>query len=231
MKQEYTVIILAAGKGSRMHTDCPKQFLDLAGKPVICYSLDTFEKSPVDHIILVSGEESLEYCRTEIVEKYGFQKVRNIVAGGKERYDSVWAGLQCVKSDYVLIHDGARPFVTQNIIHRTMSEVAREGSCVVGMPVKDTIKIIDQKNYAIRTPDRNQLWQVQTPQAFATEKIRAAYAEVLGMKHTGDVITDDAMILERATGENVKLIEGSYQNIKITTKEDLLIAEALINFR
>ncbi|MCI8992092.1 MAG: 2-C-methyl-D-erythritol 4-phosphate cytidylyltransferase [Eubacterium sp.] len=228
MKQEYTAIILAAGKGSRMRTDCPKQFLELAGKPVICYSLEAFEKSPVDHIILVSGEDSLEYCRTEIVDKYGFRKIKNIVAGGQERYDSVWAGLQYVKSDYVLIHDGARPFVTQEIIQRTMSEAAKTGSCVVGMPVKDTIKVTDQENYAVRTPDRKCLWQVQTPQAFATEKIRAAYAAVLGARHAADVITDDAMILEHATGEKVKLIQGSYRNIKITTKEDLLIASAFI---
>ena len=183
--------------------------------------------SCVDEIILVAGAGEEEYCRKEIVEAEGFRKVKTVVTGGKERYDSVFAGLKAASGcDYVLIHDGARPFVNQEIIRRCMLEVPEYQACVVGMPVKDTIKIADEGGYAKQTPDRKNVWMIQTPQTFSYALIYEAYEEMLKTEDTA--ITDDAMVLERIKGKKSKLIEGSYRNIKITTPEDLLIANVYL---
>lgn len=225
--EKYTAIVLAAGSGRRMNSDVHKQYLLIQGKPVLYYSLKQFEDSTVDEIVLVVGKDEVDYCRKEIVEKYDFAKVKKIVEGGRERYHSVYEGLkQAQDADYVLIHDGARPFVDQNIIRRCMQEVKRSEACVVGMPVKDTIKIVDEDGYAKETPDRKNVWMIQTPQTFSRPLITDAYASML--KNEDTAITDDAMVLERTKGKKVKLIEGSYRNIKITTPEDLLIAEAYL---
>lgn len=222
---EYAAIVLAAGSGKRMNSTVHKQYLALGGKPVLYYSLKAFEESSVSFIILVTGAGEEEYCRREIIEKYGIQKIKQIVTGGKERYHSVYEGLKAAGgADYVLIHDGARPFVDQGMILRSMEAVKEYQACIVGMPVKDTIKIVDRANFAIDTPDRQQLWQIQTPQTFSYKMIYEAYKQMLMMED--DKITDDAMVLERITGQRVKVIEGSYQNIKITTPEDLIAAEA-----
>jgi 2-C-methyl-D-erythritol 4-phosphate cytidylyltransferase len=225
-------IVLSAGTGSRMKNSIPKQYLPINGKPVIYYSLKVFEESEVDEIVLVTGAEDIEFCRTEIVEKYGFQKIKQIVPGGKERYDSVYQGIQALhNADYVLIHDGARPMLTNEIITRSIACVKKENACVVGMPVKDTIKIIGDHAYAAATPDRSSLWLVQTPQSFSLELIRNAYAILHRRQTAGEAvpaITDDAMLVEQMTGARVKLIEGSYQNIKITTPEDLDVAELFL---
>lgn len=219
-----TAIVLAAGSGKRMNSKVHKQYLLLKGRPVLYYSLKAFEDSPIDDIILVVGAGEIDFCRKEIVEQYGFEKVRAIVEGGKERYHSVYEGLKAAgATDYVLIHDGARPFVSQPIIERTLEAVCEYKACVVGMPVKDTIKIVDEDTFAKETPNRSTVWMVQTPQAFSYSLVYDAYTRMLADEDAA--ITDDAMVVERMTDYKVKLIEGSYQNIKITTPEDLDVAE------
>ena len=226
-KQKYAAIVLAAGSGKRMNSQVHKQYLIIQDRPVLYYSLKEFEDSAVDEIVLVVGKGEEEFCRREIVDKYGISKVKAIVEGGKERYHSVFEGLkQTSDADYVLIHDGARPFVNQDIIRRCMQEVQKYQACVVGMPVKDTIKIADEEGYAKQTPDRKNVWMIQTPQTFSYALIYEAYEEMLKTEDTA--ITDDAMVLERIKGKKAKLIEGSYRNIKITTPEDLLIANVYL---
>ena len=217
-------IVLAAGQGKRMQSKVQKQFLLIKEKPVLYYTLNAFENSPViTDIILVTGKDEIEYCQKEIVDKYGFKKVCKIVAGGKERYHSVHHGLQAVEeADYAFMHDGARPFVDNDMIERAYEAVKEHKACVIGMPVKDTIKIADKNGFASQTPDRKKVWQVQTPQTFEFQLIKDAYSRLLEEEPEG--ITDDAMVVETMTDCKVKLVEGSYRNIKITTPEDLEIA-------
>ena len=224
---KYTAIVLAAGSGKRMNTAVHKQYLDIKGKPVLYYALHAFEQSSVDEIVLVVGKGETDYCRQEIVEKYGLKKVKKIVEGGKERYHSVYEGLKAADHpDYVLIHDGARPFILKKTIEQTMQEVKKYQACVVAVPVKDTVKIADEEGYAKETPERKYVWAVQTPQVFSYPMIYDAYEKALQQEDAS--ITDDAMVLEKVTGRKVRLIEGSYRNIKITTPEDLLIAECYL---
>ena len=233
--EKITAIVLSAGKGSRMKSDIPKQYMSLNDKPVIYYSLKAFEDSSVSQIVLVTGKEDVAYCEKEIVQKYRFKKVVAVVAGGAERYDSVYCGLLAAPdTDYVLIHDGARPMVDQKIINDSIECVKKAKACVVGMPSKDTIKISDEQNYAIDTPDRKTLWSIQTPQAFSYELICNAYSKLYKDIEQGKdipTITDDAMVVEYATNQKVKLIEGNYENIKITTPEDIFIADIFLKNR
>ena len=217
-------IVLAAGQGKRMKSKVQKQYLLIKEKPVLYYTLNAFEKSPlISEIVLVTGKDEIEYCQQEIVEKYGFSKVQKIVPGGKERYHSVYEGIKAIEeADYVFIHDGARPFVDEDMIARVCAAVEEHKACVVGMPVKDTIKIADDTGFAEQTPDRRKVWQVQTPQSFEYQLIKDAYEKLLAEEPEG--ITDDAMVVETMTEHKVKLVEGSYRNIKITTPEDLDIA-------
>ena len=228
MAEKNTAIVLAAGQGKRMHSKIQQQFLKIQGYPVLYYSLRCFQESPlIQDIILVTGDDALSYCKEEIVKKYGFTKVSNVIAGGKERYDSVYAGLcACKDCRYVLIHDGARPFITEEIIERGLEKVKETGACVVGMPSKDTIKLSDAEGYVKETPDRKCVWTIQTPQIFSYALIREAHDSI--RKKDMSKITDDAMVIEHETGVKVALAEGSYQNIKITTPEDLYIAEAFL---
>ena len=223
-----TAIVLAAGQGKRMHSKIQKQFMELNGMPVLCYSLRCFQESPlIQDIILVTGEESISYCKEEIVQKYGFTKVSAVIPGGKERYDSVYAGLcECKDCEYVLIHDGARPFVTEEILKRGLQKVKETGACVIGMPSKDTVKLSDEEGYVKETPNRKCVWTIQTPQIFSYPLIREAHDSI--RQKDMSKITDDAMVVEQETGAKVALAEGSYQNIKITTPEDLDIAEAFL---
>lgn len=224
-KKKITAIVLAGGSGSRMGAACKKQYLSLGGKPVLYYSLKAFQESCVDGIILVSSEA--EYCKKEILEKYGLDKVKKIVPGGEERFHSVFAGLLAAEgSDYVLIHDGARPFVTQAMIGESIGAAEIDHACAVGMPVKDTIKIADEQNYAVKTPERDKVWQIQTPQTFFYPLILEAYRKVWKEQPKG--ITDDAMVIEYGQFAKVRLIPGSYENIKITTPEDMAIAEVFL---
>lgn len=225
-------IILAGGRGSRMNSEIPKQYMLLKGKPVLYYSIKAFEHSAVDEIILVAGIGDIDYCRREIVEKFGFNKVSAIVAGGSERYYSVLNGLRAVEPSYggeiyVFIHDGARPCVTEQIIEKCNSEVERYKACVAAMPVKDTIKVADEDGWAKDTPSRNLLWQIQTPQCFEYNLVKNAY-EAMAEDEKRGVITDDAMVVEKYTDSKVKLTEASYKNIKITTPEDLAVAELFL---
>lgn len=228
MKHKCTAIVLAAGQGKRMNSDVQKQFLEIKGYPVLYYSLRCFQESSlIQDIILVTGKEQIAYCKEEIVKKYNLTKVSKVIAGGKERYDSVYAGLAaCENCDYVFIHDGARPFITEKILERGMEGVQKTGACVVGMPSKDTVKIADAEGCVMKTPDRKMVWNIQTPQIFEYDLIRAAH-ECIRKKEMKN-ITDDAMIIEQETGIKIVLAEGSYKNIKITTPEDLLIADAFM---
>lgn len=227
-----TAIVLAAGKGSRMESRIHKQYLELEGRPLVCHALAVFEASPVNRVILVAGAGEVEFCQSEIVEAYGFKKVAAVVAGGRERYHSVYEGLKAAEGCRdVLIHDGARPCVTEDIIRRAMEGAARYKACVVGMPVKDTIKVADQDDNACQTPDRSRLWQVQTPQAFSYGLVREAYDRLFEDPSAKRGITDDAMVVELMTGEKVRLIKGSYENIKVTTPEDLEVAGVFLRRR
>lgn len=233
MGEKTVAVVLAAGAGKRMRSDVQKQYLLLQDKPVIYYALKTFQESFIDEIVLVVGRGEIEYCRKEIVEKYHFSKVRKIVEGGRERYHSVANGLEAVDGDgYVFIHDGARPFLTEEILLHSYEAVKEHHACVVGMPVKDTIKIVDADRFAKETPNRENVWQVQTPQAFTIALAKEAYDRLLTkeeeLQAQGVRITDDAMVVETLLGHPVKLVEGSYENIKITTPEDLNIARSFL---
>ena len=227
MQKKVTAIVLAAGKGSRMNSDTPKQYLTLLGKPVLFYSLQAFESSNVDNIILVTGSGEQEYCKKEIIEKYQLKKVTHIVEGGAERYHSVWHGLMAAKdAEYVLIHDGARPLISSQIINKAILAVKETGACVVGMPVKDTIQIADENKAIISTPDRSRTWIAQTPQCFAFELAMSSYNNAIASNDTK--ITDDAMVIRKYGNSSVTMIEGSYENIKVTTPEDIAVAECFL---
>lgn len=234
MKDRETVaIVLAAGRGSRMESHIPKQYLMLRDRPVLYYSLQAFQNSFINRIILVTGSDEIEYCQKELVEKYQFTKVTDIISGGKERYHSVYHGLCAAGTcDYVFIHDGARPFVTEEILQRSYQAVKEYGACAVGMPVKDTIKISNDSGFSKETPNRDHVWMIQTPQVFACDLIRNAYDRMIREEEkllSAQIkITDDAMVMEQFTDHPVKFVEGSYSNIKITTPEDLKMAELLL---
>ena len=229
-----TAIVLAAGQGKRMQSSVHKQYLLIKGKPVLYYSLKAFEESIIDDIVLVVGEGEEDFCRKEILDKYGFRKIRAVVCGGKERYHSVAYGIRTInwECEYIFIHDGARPFIDHEIIKRVFAAVKQFKACVVGMPVKDTIKIADEKGFVANTPDRSLIWQIQTPQVFKRQLIAAAYEKLLAEEKDllaeGVKVTDDAMVVEYFMSVPVKLVQGSYQNIKITTPEDLNIAEIFV---
>lgn len=229
---KFAAVVLSAGTGSRMKSDIPKQYMDLNGKPVIYYSLKAFEDNGFSSIVLVCGKDDVEYCQKEIVEKYNLKAVKAVVPGGKERYHSVYEGLKAVEgADYVFIHDGARPMINQDIINRLKEAVVAEEAAVAGMPVKDTIKIVDEDAYVSETPERKYVWQVQTPQCFAFPIIYEAYKSIIQDEEEGwsiPVVTDDAMVLSYVTDHEIKMVEADYRNIKITTPEDLLIAKMFL---
>jgi len=225
-------IVLAAGSGSRMNNEVKKQYIDICGKPVLYYCLKAFQDSFIDEIILVTAKEDMEYCKEEIVRRYSLGKVRCVVSGGRERYNSVMNGIRMIKEgcDYVYIHDGARPFVDQEMLLRLQNCVEEFKTAIAAVPSKDTVKVVDDENYVISTPNRKTVWQIQTPQVFDYAVVCEAYermfARLVNIENEGIVITDDSMVVENFTNVKVKLVEGSYRNIKITTPEDLLTAEA-----
>ena len=225
---KYAAVVLAAGSGKRMNSDIPKQYMNLKGKPVIYYSLKAFQDCGFSSVILVCGKDDVEYCQKNIIKKYKLTGVTAVVPGGKERYHSVYEGLKAVQdADYVFIHDGARPMINTEIIERLKEAVVKEDAAVAGMPVKDTIKIVDDDAYVNDTPERKYVWQVQTPQCFSYSLIYEAYSNIIQDEEEGwtiPAITDDAMVLEYATDHEVKMVEADYRNIKITTPEDLAIA-------
>lgn len=226
-------VVLAAGSGKRMESSTKKQYMLLGGKPLVYYALKVFQESFIDEIILVVSAGDVKYCREEIVGRHGFHKVTYIVEGGRERYHSVAAGLRKIKnSDFVFIHDGARPMITLDMLQRLWQCVQISGACVAGMPVKDTIKIADENNDIESTPDRSKVWMVQTPQVFESQLIINSYEALLEKEREllekKIMVTDDAMVVEHFSGHKVRLVKGSYENIKITTPEDIQIAEAFL---
>lgn len=230
-KRKIGAVVLAGGKGKRMHSQVQKQYLLLGEKPLILHSLETFERSPVDAVVLVVGAGETDGVKRELLKPAKFKKISSVVEGGKERYHSVYAGLKALDCDYVLIHDGARPLVTEDIIERAIEGAVEYQACVVGMPVKDTIKTVDRNGFSSETLDRSRLWQIQTPQAFSYGLVRSAYDWIMEDEKRQTGITDDAMVVESWCGRPVKLIEGSYENLKVTTPEDLVMAESIIRKR
>ena len=225
-----SVVIAAAGMSNRMGSKINKQFLAIDNKPILAHSIEKFEKCKyIDEIIVVTKEEEVDYCRKEIIKKYGFNKVSNIIKGGRERQDSIYNGLLALneRTDIVLTHDGARPFVKIETIEEGIKGVIEHGACVIGVPVKDTIKVVDQEDKVHHTPKRSLLWAAQTPQCFWADLLKNGYEMA---SKEGILGTDDSSLVER-TGHKIKMIMGSYDNIKITTPEDLIIAESFLKDR
>lgn len=223
------VVIVAAGTGSRMKMGINKQFIKLEGKEIIAYTIEKFyNNSNIEDIVVVVKEDESEFFKKEILDKYNFKNIK-IAYGGKERQDSVYNGLKSLdkKCDIVLIHDGARPFVSDKIIYNCIEEVKEHKAIVVGVPVKDTIKIIDNDKNIVDTPNRSVLWAVQTPQTFDYNILIDAYKDAFKSGFYG---TDDAMLVERI-GYKVKMVEGSYNNIKITTQEDLSVGSQILKIQ
>ncbi len=221
-----SAIIVAAGKGKRMGTQISKQFLLLDGKEILAHTVGRFEQfSKIQEIVLVSGRNDLEEVRA-MVKSYGWKKVSAIVPGGKERQDSVRCGLNALskQTEIVLIHDGVRPFVTEEMINSSIDAALEYGGCVLGVQAKDTLKICDENGFVLETPERSAMWHIQTPQTFCRECIVKAYEKA---EQEGFLGTDDASVAEFA-GMKIKVIQGSYQNIKITTKEDILIGACFL---
>jgi 2-C-methyl-D-erythritol 4-phosphate cytidylyltransferase len=221
-------VIVSAGKGHRFMEGRKKQFHFLAGKPILAHTLDKFETCPlIRSILLVVGQEDMDFCMKEVIEKYQFKKISQIVPGGKRRQESVKNGIDALPKDteIVTIHDGVRPFVTKAMIEDSIHSALRYGAVVFAMPVKDTIKMSNPDGTVLKTLDRESLWQVQTPQTFQVNIIKEAYYRA---KEDGVIGTDDASLVER-TGVKVHILPGSYTNIKITTPEDLLLANLFVN--
>ena len=220
-----SAIVLAGGRGKRMQSNLSKQFIEIKGKPVLVYTLEKFiNNSKIDEIVLVLPEDEIEYCKSQVLNKYNL-KVDKIVIGGKERQDSVYNGLKALSNpDIVLIHDGARPFISERIIEDGIRYTIEYGAAAPGVMPKDTIKIKNENNIAIDTPDRNNLVAIQTPQCFKYNEILECHKKV---KEDKIIVTDDTMVVEKF-GYNVYLYDGEYTNIKITTPEDLILAEGLV---
>ena len=220
-----SAIILAGGKGKRMGANVSKQYIEIDGKPILYYTLKRFSNcKDIDRIILVLPKDEIDYCKEEVLDKYSL-KVDLIVEGGKERQDSVNNALeQIIDDEIVLIHDGARPFVSQRIINEGIKYARLYGASAPGVMPKDTIKIKSDENFSLSTPDRNTLVAIQTPQVFKFNIIKDCHRKV---KEENLKVTDDTMVVE-LYGNKVYLYEGDYTNIKVTTPEDLILAEKLI---
>lgn len=225
-----SAIVLAAGKGRRMGKEINKQYLLLNNNPILSYTIEAFENNnEIDEIVIVAAKDEIEYCVKNIVGKYNFKKVSKVVEGGEERKDSVLKGLEALEDcEIVLIHDGARPFVTNKIINEGIENAKKYGACTCGVTPKDTIKVKGNNGFAKETPNREELFLVQTPQCFKYSLIREAHERLIDDKIT---ITDDTMVAELA-GHKVYLYQGDYNNIKITTPEDMNIGHSILkNFQ
>ncbi|HZG71164.1 MAG TPA: 2-C-methyl-D-erythritol 4-phosphate cytidylyltransferase [Chondromyces sp.] len=223
----YKVVIPAAGQGKRMKANQNKLFLSLLGKPIIIHTLEVFESDPLCDGVVLAIHPDEEQTFVSLLNKYNIQKVNKLVYGGKERQHSVFNGLKTLdERGIVLVHDGARPFITEDIIHQLMEEAERIGAAIVAVPVKDTIKR-EKSGLVAETVERSSLWSVQTPQAFRMPLLLQAHQKA---ENDGYLGTDDASLVERV-GEPIQIVEGSYDNIKLTTPEDLYFAEAIIHKR
>jgi 2-C-methyl-D-erythritol 4-phosphate cytidylyltransferase len=261
-----TAILLAAGRGTRMGSGIRKQFMELAGRPVLSWSLNVLALSPiVTEIVLVipagggankSAEEEQEHIRRLFIDPHpeaAAAKVRALVPGGAERYNSVYNGLEAIQwpCDYVFIHDGARPLITEEMLEKLFRAVQEYKAVVAASPSKDTVKITDDSGFVQSTPDRSRVWNIQTPQCFAYGLVKSSYEKIIGAasdtapaaafadfagaghqnSQTPRKITDDAMVVEYASDTKVRPVDTGYQNIKITTPEDLLVAEVFLRNR
>lgn len=238
----HTAIILAGGSGKRMGAGDAKQFLKLAGIPVLAHSIQTMEKAEeITDIVLVVRPGDEERIEREVLPcvygENGRGKVRAIVHGGAERYDSVYAGLLAIRwpCGLVFIHDGARPFVTVQTIRALAQTAGKEQGACAGTPSKDTVKIADENGYVRETPNRRDVWIIQTPQVFEKDVITAAYAEAMAQKEAlaraGVQITDDCMVAERFSSLPIRLVDAGSENIKVTEPSDLQIGEAILEGR
>lgn len=243
-KPHCTAILLAGGSGKRMGADKPKQFLEIAGKPLICHALEALENSGiVDDCILVVAQKDISYMEEQILQTGHFSKVRAIAPGGRERFESVLNGLQMLKkltnkesapSQIIFVHDGARPFLTEDMLDRCLQGAMEYGACVAAVPSKDTITIADEHGFEARTPNRKYVWNVQTPQTFRADVIYTAFDKMAAeLQKEGAMdrlswITDDASVVEHYANVRIRLVQGDYRNIKVTTQEDLLVMESFL---
>lgn len=228
MVNNLRVVIAAAGTGTRMGSKINKQYMLLKSRPVLAYSLDVFEEFDLaDEIVIVANPKETDYCEKEIVRKYGYRKVSCVIPGGKERQDSVRTGLKQLKpdTDFVAVHDGARPLLSIKLIRELLAEAEEWGAAVPGIIATDTLKLIDRDDFVCQTLDRSSIVSIQTPQIFKFEELLAAYDQAY---EEGFIATDDASLFEAYIGR-VKVVKGDYRNIKITTPEDLKIAEVLLS--
>jgi 2-C-methyl-D-erythritol 4-phosphate cytidylyltransferase len=222
-----TAVIPAAGSGKRMNAK--KQFLEINGLPLLAITVSVFDQCQlVDDIIVVVGKEDIALTKELLKDQ---KKVKSVIAGGPERQDSVYNAIEIITpesdDDIVVIHDGARPLVTKEIISAAVTEARASKAAVVGVPVKDTIKNVSADGNVLATLDRGSIWLVQTPQAFRFSVIKEAYERAQKIKYRA---TDDSKLVERMRIP-VKMVMGSYENIKITTKEDVAIAESILKGR
>lgn len=227
MNSKICVLIPAAGEGSRLESAVKKPYLTLAQKPILARTIQQFEQNTaVDEIFVIVNEADFEICNTTVLEPYAFQKVRGLVAGGATRQLSVYNGIRALPADtdFVIVHDGVRPFVTDETIFACLDAAAAWGAAVAAVPAKETIKISNAEGFIVETPNRERLWTVQTPQVFRKSLLAEAHQTAEEKQLTA---TDDAVLVEQL-GYPVKLVKGSYANLKITTPEDLRIAEAFL---
>lgn len=218
------IVIAAAGQGKRMGAGVNKLFIQLEGKPILIHTLEKFlQKDWVDEIVIVVHPDEAKIVKTLLLQ-YEI-KVKQIVSGGKERQDSIHNGLKYLQSECVMVHDGARPFIRSEVLDTLYMKIKEADAVVIGVPVKDTIKVIDDDKKVRYTPDRKSLWAVQTPQAFRLSILKEAYEKAEKDHFLG---TDDSSLVERL-GIPIEIVEGDYQNIKITTLDDLLYAKAILD--
>ncbi len=216
-------LITAAGKGQRMESSIPKQYLSLGGKPILAQTLQVFEECPaVDGIYVIVPQDQLDRVQKDIVEKYQFNKVLKLVRGGKMRQQSVWNGLRAIRSEcsIVVVHDGVRPLIARRLIEKSIEEAKKHGAAVVGVPARDTVKRVT-RGKKVQTLPREEIWLAQTPQSFQFPLLMKAFQKAQQEDIWG---TDDSFLVERL-GHPITMVEGDYSNIKITTPEDLSMAE------
>lgn len=225
-----TALIPCAGQGKRMGGRVSKQFMEVDGRSLLAYTLAQFEQHPlIDNLVLVTREEDIDYCWRKVVKKEAFTKVTQIVAGGKERQDSVYQGLLALseETEWVVVHDGARPLISTAAITAVLKTALAKGAAIIGVPAKDTIKMLNPDLTVQETPPRELLWHIQTPQVFSRELLLRAYREAAEKGWQG---TDDASLVERL-GVKVHLVQGDYNNIKITTPEDFVFLQEILRTR
>ena len=230
MNSKISVLIPAAGAGHRMESSIKKPYLILDDKPILSHTIDLFENhSAIDDIYVIVNDADFDICNEIVINPYHYKKVRELIAGGETRQTSVFNGLCALSNDveYVIVHDGVRPFLEDKIIFECLAASEKWGAAVSAVPVKDTIKVANEAHFIHHTPDRSTLWRVQTPQVFRKSLLLEAHETAI---QTGITVSDDAALVEKL-GNPVKLVMGSYKNIKLTTPEDMHIAEVWHNNR